>query len=343
MSPSRAHRRPGFGLTIGGMRAKHRRVPPTTFRCHLPRVTWQTCRMALCDRLRFGTVVGSNCAARSPSCRPAASDLASSPCTIGSAHVRASHARRRCPRAESSFPLCRPVHGGRNARVPAARRCQRGPAGDSGHVHDPPHQRLPRPARSVGQQPGDRARGQGRQRRPDGRRRGEHAARRRRRRDAGLPALQPPAGQAHDRGVQRDGLRRRDLREPRVRLGPDGPRRSRDAVDVPPRVGQHRGQEHRGLRDRGLGQAGLRVGALRDQAGRDRSEHREGRLHRRHDPGDADDHDRLGHRGHLLQGPGRLDPPLLRRDEVGGRRRDRGAEPPRLRRRRVRIRHPGLR
>ena len=46
-----------------------------------------------------------------------------------------------------------------------------------------------------------------------------------------------------------------------------------------------------------------------------RAERRQGRVHRRDDPGDADDHDRQRHRGPVLQGSGRVDPPLLRRDE----------------------------
>ncbi len=48
-----------------------------------------------------------------------------------------------------------------------------------------------------------------------------------------------------------------------------------------------------------------------------------------HDPGDADDHDRVGHRRPVLQGPGRVDPPLLRRDEGRRRRRRRRAQPSR--------------
>ena len=55
-----------------------------------------------------------------------------------------------------------------------------------------------------------------------------------------------------------------------------------------------------------------------------------------------DHHDRHGHRGPVLQGPGRVDPPLLRCDEGQGRR-DRRAQPPGLHRRRLRLRHPGLR
>ena len=57
------------------------------------------------------------------------------------------------------------------------------------------------------------------------------------------------------------------------------------------------------------------------------AEHGQGRLHRRDDDRDADHHGRDVHRGPLLQGPERLDPPLLRRDEVTGRC-HRGSEPP---------------
>ena len=52
--------------------------------------------------------------------------------------------------------------------------------------------------------------------------------------------------------------------------------------------------------------------------GRHGPEHGQGRFHRRDHDRDPDHHGRNGHRGPVLQGPGRVDPPLLRRDEGRG-------------------------
>ncbi len=223
---------------------------------------------------------------------------------------------RRCP--GETFPSHPHADRRRHAGVAGCSPGERGAVGRD-HVHDPPHERLPRPAGVVGQQPGDRPGRDDRERRAHRGRCRQGAPRRRRRRDAGQPAVQSwrwhgdGQGPADHRGVQGDGLRRGDLREPRVRLGPDEPGQSDGPGGLPVRDRQHRQERHRQLRHGRLDQAGLCECAVPGGDDRGRAERGQGRLRGRHHDRDSHDHRFHGDRRALLQGPGRVDPPLLRR------------------------------
>ncbi len=214
---------------------------------------------------------------------------------------------RRCPR--ETFPAdpvaCRRGAAGLGGRGASERRpCQ------PGHLHDPAHERLPRPARlRRGSNPGSGPGCDGRQRHPVGRRC-------RRTSSSSMPATRcrgacfrtsatgraTGQGNADHRDLQRDGLQRGDLRQPRVRLGPGEPGQPDHRGHVPVRHGEHRQEGHRGLLGGRLGQAGLRRRPLPDPHGRDRPEHGQGRLHRRDHDRDADDHRLDGDGRPVLQG-----------------------------------------
>ncbi len=168
---------------------------------------------------------------------------------------------------------------------------------------------------------------------------GQRPPLRRRRHHAGEPALQPAAGPADDRLLQHHRLQRRHLRQPRVRLGPDGPRRphgpGRPSPSSPPTSPSRTARAT--APGRPYGDAAWQVFTVGTAP-----EHGQGRRHRGQLRRDPVHHHRRGHRGPLLPRPGRVDPALLRRARrrVG---RHRGAEPQRLRRRRLRLRLHGVR
>ena len=154
---------------------------------------------------------------------------------------------------------------------------------------------------------------------------------------------QPPAGRPDDRDLQRHGLRGRDLRQPRVRLGHRQRLAARTTEATYPYVSANIVKNDTGQ----LLHCRLDEGPT-SPTPRTRSRWSDApngvrvAFHRRDDPRGADDHDRQRHRGPVLQGSCRVDPPLLRHDE-GRVRRHRRAQPPGLHRRRLWLRDLGLR
>ena len=166
---------------------------------------------------------------------------------LRSPHLRARPAERErvasrpraCPRVGGApgetFPSPAPAD---RRRAPRVARRSAGPGrggGSNRRIHDPPHERLPREPRALGEQPGRRPDGPEDRRRADGRRRRQRPRPRRGRHHAVEPALEPAEGPPDDRLLPDDRLRRRHVRQPRVRLGQVGPRRPESPRRRPPR------------------------------------------------------------------------------------------------------------